>query len=395
MMKLLVVSHSCFTSVNQSFYADLEEETGWSVTLVVPSSWKTEYGVNGGSALWPGFRGGIRRLDVLFPGDIAKHLYRHRFTSLLRVENPDAIYVHHEPYGLATAQVYLANQLTRNLPIGFYAAQNILKRYPFPIPQMEQWVFRNSSFAFPVTHGAFDVLRKKHYESVAEILPLSVNLALYRTDPARTIQQRHMLGISSERIVFGYVGRLVAEKGIGTLLSALELLQDVPWDLLLVGSGPLEEELRERVMRMGSKGDRVKFIGYVPHEEAPRWLALFDVLILPSETRANWKEQFGRVLVESMACGTPVIGSDSGEIPHIIEITGGGLVFPEGNAFALAEALRRLAQSAELRASLAAHGQRSVASLYDQRRLVGKFASVIEAAVSKRNELRSNSSATP
>lgn len=391
-MKLLVVSHACATSVIQSFYADLAEETGWQVTLVLPSRWKTQYGDIDSTAIWPSFRGKTHRLGVFRPGDIPKHLYRSWFVSLLREDDPDAIYMHHEPYGLATAQVYLANQLTKNRPIGFYAAQNILKNYPMPIRKMEQWVFRRSSFAFPVTQGALEVLRTKHYENVAEVLPLAVNPAVYHPDAPWAEEQRKTLGIAPDRVVFGYVGRLVAEKGLGALFSALERLRDVAWELVLVGSGPMEAELRARAAAMGALGERVKFIGYVPHEEAPRWLGLFDVLVLPSETRANWKEQFGRVLVEAMACGTPVVGSDSGEIPNIIAATGGGLVFPEGDVDQFAERLRRLAESAELRASLAARGEQAVVRLYDQRQLVRTFASVI-AAASGRVERRSESSA--
>ena len=82
------------------------------------------------------------------------------------------------------------------------------------------------------------------------------------------------------------------------------------------------------------------FTGYIPHDEAARYLASFDVLVLPSETQPNWKEQFGRVVIEAMACGTPVVGSDSGAIPRLIESTGGGLIFHEGVPQHLADQLR-------------------------------------------------------
>ena len=64
--------------------------------------------------------------------------------------------------------------------------------------------------------------------------------------------------------------------------------------------------------------------------------AQLDVLVLPSHTTPTWKEQFGRVIVEALWCGVPVVGSDSGEIPWLIGLTGGGLVFPEGDSEALA-----------------------------------------------------------
>jgi len=79
--------------------------------------------------------------------------------------------------------------------------------------------------------------------------------------------------------------------------------------------------------------------------------------VLPSETQANWKEQFGRVLIEAMACGTPVVGSNSGEIPQLISSSGGGLVFPERDASAFAAALKRLIADQVLRRSCAEKGR--------------------------------------
>jgi glycosyltransferase involved in cell wall biosynthesis len=68
---------------------------------------------------------------------------------------------------------------------------------------------------------------------------------------------------------------------------------------------------------------------------------------LPSLTTPRWKEQFGRVLIEAMACGVPVVGSDSGEIPQVVGDA--GLIFPEGDAAGLAAALQRLCDAADLR----------------------------------------------
>ena len=379
-MKLLVVSHACVTAVNQSFFADLEAETQWRVSLVMPSRWKTEYGMKDGTERWSSFGGTVHPVDVLRPGDVPRHVYKNTLVSLIRNEQPDAIYVHHEPYGFATAQVYLANKLTGSRPIGFYAAQNISKRYPVPVRWMEQWVFGRSDFAFPVTESALEVLRHKGYRGAAEVLPLAVNAEVYRPYPEWSATQRRSMGLGVEDFVVGYVGRLVKEKGLDVLLSALAALTDVRWQLVLLGNGAQEAALRERAERMGYR-DRVHFLGYVPHEEAPRWLSLFDVLALPSQTRPNWKEQFGRVLVEAMACGTPVIGSDSGEIPYVIANTGGGLTFPEGDQAALSAVLTTLAHSPTLRSQLADCGRKSVHDRYDQRKLVLRFAALVQQSV--------------
>jgi glycosyltransferase involved in cell wall biosynthesis len=83
-----------------------------------------------------------------------------------------------------------------------------------------------------------------------------------------------------------------------------------------------------------------------------------DALVLPSLTTPRWKEQFGRVLPEAMACGVPVIGSTSGNIPAMIGDA--GIVVPEGDAGAVAAALRSLEESPERHARLAAAGRRRV-----------------------------------
>jgi glycosyltransferase involved in cell wall biosynthesis len=92
----------------------------------------------------------------------------------------------------------------------------------------------------------------------------------------------------------------------------------------------------------------------------PAFLRELDVLVVPSRTLPNWKEQFGRVLVEAMATEVVVIGSDSGEIPHVIGEA--GLIFPEGDVPALRAHLQRLQTDYSLRRTLAVAGrQRAVA----------------------------------
>ena len=99
----------------------------------------------------------------------------------------------------------------------------------------------------------------------------------------------------------------------------------------------------------------------------PAYYRQLDVLVVPSRTRSNWKEQFGRVAVEAMACGVPVVGSDSGEIPHVLGDA--GLVFVEDDAAALRAHLARLMQDAGLQAELARRGRRRVLEHYTQARV--------------------------
>ncbi len=152
----------------------------------------------------------------------------------------------------------------------------------------------------------------------------------------------------------GFFGRLVEEKGVDVLIDALGRLGG-EWRALIVGAGPDAERLKAQA---AAHGDRITFREQVPSVEMPSLYQQVDVLVLPSLTRPNWKEQFGRVLVEAMASGVPVIGSDSGAIPDVIGDA--GLITPEGDAAALTEAIRRVRDDATLRADLAAKGRARV-----------------------------------
>jgi glycosyltransferase involved in cell wall biosynthesis len=368
--------------VNQSFFADVQSLTGWSMSLLMPSRWKSEYSDAIAPTEWPGFKASVRRLPVLMPGKIPLHVYRTRITRILHQEAPDAIYVHNEPYALSTGQLYLANRRSSRCPIGFYTAQNIRKAYPLPFRQLESWVYGNSDFAFPVTEGALEIARQKGYRGKAEVLPLAVDQNVYYPQPEWARAKRAELELSADEVVIGFLGRLVEEKGLDTLFESLPLLGDRRYRVVIVGSGPYAGELRRLVDGAGLTSKTI-FTGYVPHAEAARWFSLFDVSVLPSRTRAHWREQFGRVILESLACGTPVIGSDSGEIPAVLRSTGGSeLVFAEGDPVQLAARLARLCDDPAARAAIVVDGQRAVREKYAQKHLALRFAQAIERSVS-------------
>src|SRR5205814_7730634 len=103
-------------------------------------------------------------------------------------------------------------------------------------------------------------------------------------------------------------GRLVPEKGIASLLDAVHLRPEIT--LLAAGDGPLRETL--------ARDPQVRLVGSLERDAmGPFWDSI-DALVLPSLTTRRWAEQFGRVIVESMAHGIPVVGSSSGAIPVVI-----------------------------------------------------------------------------
>jgi glycosyltransferase involved in cell wall biosynthesis len=104
-----------------------------------------------------------------------------------------------------------------------------------------------------------------------------------------------------------------------------------------------------------------------------------DVLVLPSRSRSNWVEQFGRVLIEAMACGVSVVGSDCGEIPNVVDDA--GLIFSEGDVGALRQCLVRLMSSPELRADLALRGRRRVLAHFTQAQVATQTVAVYRELV--------------
>src|SRR6185436_20491679 len=164
-----------------------------------------------------------------------------------------------------------------------------------------------------------------------------------------------------ETLTIGFVGRMLPGKGLNLLSEALGLLASEKWNLLVVGDGSerasFESSLAGRDLRA-----RARFTGAVSYEHVPELFKQIDLLVMPTETTERIREQFGRVLVEAMAACIPVIGSTCGAIPEVI--ADAGLIFPEGDAKALAEAIRRMLSDPELRERCAVVGKARVEENY-------------------------------
>ncbi|MRX43670.1 glycosyltransferase [Agromyces kandeliae] len=263
----------------------------------------------------------------------------------------DVIDVHEEPFALATAEILLLRALrgrSRRTPVVLYTAQNLRKRYPVPFRWLERWALRAASGISACNTEAARIAEDKGFAGRAHVIPLGVDLEQFRPADApgttggsgdADAAERPDAGTGephdpSDPITVGFIGRLVPEKGLVLLLDALA--RDPRLRLRVVGTGPLASELRERAASVGV-ADRVELVGAVEPAGIPDVLRSFDVLAVPSLPTASWTEQFGRVAVEAMACGVPVVSSDAGALPDVVG--GAGLVVPTGDAAALAEAL--------------------------------------------------------
>ncbi|MEI7026111.1 glycosyltransferase [Paenibacillus sp. y28] len=368
-MRIMAVSHPCVTDVNQQFYAELEA-LGHEVQLVVPANFRTEYSQGPVKVVrWPAFGGHIDERRVGLPASIPLHFYTSNLRPALEKLQPDVLFVEEEPYAVSAWQAFYAS---RHLPVKrvIYSAQNIVKRYPYPFRSMEQYVLSKADMAAVVSDQVGAVMRQKGFAGQLLGFPLGVDTKQFRPLPEERVRLRTSLGIPSACFVAGFVGRLVEEKGVSTLLEALPRLEQQQVKLLLVGSGPMLEAVRQAAVRHPGT---VYIADHVKHNEVQLWMNAMDALVLPSLTMPNWKEQFGRVIVEAMACGIPVIGSDSGEIPVLIRHTGGGWLFPEGQAEALAAIIRGIRSNEADRRAKAECGYAKVQAEFSKRALARSF----------------------
>jgi glycosyltransferase involved in cell wall biosynthesis len=151
----------------------------------------------------------------------------------------------------------------------------------------------------------------------------------------------------SNRIAF--VGRLVTEKGIWTLVEALSRLS-VPAELNIVGEGPLLSAVRDVVER-AALPTRVNLLGYLPPERIREILVRSGMLVAPS----TWQEPLGLVVLEAMACGVPVVASSVGGIPEMVQHDENGLLVEPGDPDALARAMNLVLGDPRLRRRLREH----------------------------------------
>ncbi len=339
-MRVLMLSKACIVGIYQRKLEAIAGQ-GIELTVLVPPSWRDE---RGEQMLERGYAEGyqLRAIPIRFNGNYHLHHYP-TLGSEFRRARPDIVHIDEEPYNLATWQaLYQARRC--HAKALFFSWQNIKRRYPPPFSWGERWVFGQVDYALAGTDDAGAVLRAKGYQGPLAVIPqFGTDSDLFQPAPSRPARP----------FTIGFVGRIVPTKGVEILLRAVTRLRG-DWRLRLVGGGVAKDEMKALVQSLDI-GDRAAFLGQLPSSALPAEYHRMDALVLPSLTAPNWKEQFGRVLVEAMASGVPVIGSDSGAIPKVIGEA--GWIVPEGDVGALAGAMQTLMDQPQLREKLARRGR--------------------------------------
>jgi glycosyltransferase involved in cell wall biosynthesis len=356
-LKLLSISHSCVVGEYQTRMEEVANYSDVDLTLLVPKYWfqfnkKVNLEKNGD------FRYRILSVQPIIWGwkknslQNATHTYL-GIRKILKSLEPDIIELWEEPFSVVTAHtIFWTKRIVPKAKIIFFSAQNVFKRHPLPFWAFEKYTYEKAHFAFLMNKEVIGVVRRKGYEKEFAVLPLGVDTDMFRKKEVSSLKKR--LGI--ENFVVGFVGKLTKQKGIVGLIEAVSRISEKV-QLLIIGKGDMRGEVENLVASLGL-GESTVIIDAVRHGEVPDYLNCMDLLVLPSITLPHLKEQFGRVIIEGMACQVPVIGSDSGEIP--VTIGKAGLIFKEGDVRDLKEKIEALIKNPNLRDMLAKNGRKRV-----------------------------------
>jgi glycosyltransferase involved in cell wall biosynthesis len=211
-----------------------------------------------------------------------------------------------------------------------------------------------------------------------KIVPHGVDTAWFNVNVNGSIQ-RKKLGVEKGDIVILSVQRLVQRKGLEYLIYAIPtVVKENPHvKFVIIGEGPEKVKLKELAKTL-KVSERIIFLGFVSSDDLPRYYSACDIFALPS-----LYEQFGLVLAEAMACGKPVVSTEVGAIPEVVENGKTGLLVEPKNPTQFAEALLKLANDKNLRKKMGGAGRKKAEKEYDWNIIARKYLEEYEKIVKR------------
>ncbi|BDI30362.1 glycosyl transferase family 1 [Capsulimonas corticalis] len=347
-MKILIVSPVAEAAHVRKIPAALAKHDGVEITVIAPNRVAVNkvYDPSGWISYEreensDGFR--FIPLPLIDPANFHKGYQPEPLRQAIKTVKPDVIQVWSGPVDPFLYQVTRARtRVFSRAKVVFYGFDNLhIPLSRFTIPKWRS-LWTQIAGGFEADSEAIACVRAAGFVKPLERVFWGIPLEDFK--PADKAALRQTLSLPAEPLV-GYIGRLVTEKGLMHLLGALGLLPPNV-HCLLIGGGPMQSELELWIDLLGLK-ERVHLLAPMSATLVASYMACLDALALPSLSTPVWKEQYGRVLGEAMACGVPVVGSDSGAIPEVIGEA--GLVVPEANTQALADGLRKALFDEEFR----------------------------------------------
>lgn len=261
-------------------------------------------------------------------------------------------------------RMYIKNEHFSSMDINDFAICYLAQLFE----KYEKLALMKSSAVITLTNFCIKELDEYGVKRDMAVVPGGVDTHMFRPiDCAEEIKRRYDLRKDDALIL--YTGRLVARKGLEDLLVALALVHKKKKNtkLILVGRGMLKNHLQKLAFRLGISNNLI-FTGPMPTDELVKHYAGADVFVLPS-----YYEGQGLVLLESMACETPVVATNVGGIPEIVTDGENGLLVEPKKPEQLADAILKIIDDTELRTKLGKNGRETAVKNYDWKIIAEKM----------------------
>lgn len=388
-MRILFVSHSSVVDVYQDKLRWIAKHNDVDLTALLPKQYFE------GGRIVTAYQGdgtyAVKALQSRWAKTAKQNVWHFAWLgrTVQRLQ-PDIVHLEEEPESYVTHQIVRASLAHKKRPkIVVFSWRNMTIPYvywPWWHPKrilqntLQHMTLPHVDHLLVGTHESEPLFREVGYQGPVTIIPqYGVNPEIY-SPQAGPMGLRAKLSIPETALIVGFVGRILQMKGLDILVDAVARLQRTDLHLVVVGRGEYTSDVRQRAHSLGLS-DRLHIIEDAKAAEIPAVMTAMDMLCVPSLTMPHWKEQFGRVIIEAMACGTPVIGSTSGEIPYVIG--NAGLVCTEGNVDELRAAISALADSPDTRKMYSNLGLERVRSLYTNERIAASIVHVYRSLLNE------------
>lgn len=343
-MKLLIIYHSGLADDAKYIFREYARQ-GIDLTVIVPQK--------NGSLIYKTVHDESAFKYVALQCKAVFNFFQ-LFSAIKKI-NPEVIHVLDEYTSLVLFETILCKNILfgkkvpvfslsfQNLPLTpnlvFTSITGFSKRvvYKMLIPFLMYYHKKNLAGIVGGNKEAMDILKKIGVNIPMKFIFWGVNLDLFY--PKGKEECRENLGIPKQVKLIGYFGKIMKEKGLENLVRAVSQLNN--YHLLLVGNGEYKDELKKIIASVKIQ-NRVYFYDSVRLSELIDYYNCLDTYVLPTYTTSGVKEQYGRVLIEAMACKVSIIGSNCGAIPEVLEGYPAHLIFNEYSLLDLVDKINKI-----------------------------------------------------
>lgn len=261
--------------------------------------------------------------------------------------------------------------------------QRLLRRRFMVWPLIKK-IFRKADYIQAISKHLANLGKEMGARCPVKVVPNGVDVRIFEkvlTVPKKKKKAlKKKLKIKENEKVIVTASRLVPKNAVGDLIESLKDI-GFPIKLLILGAGFEEKKLRNLTKKLNLK-EKVLFLGLIPPEEVPKYLAIADVFIRPSIS-----EGFGNVFVEAMAAGVPIIGTPVGGIPDFLKNQETGLFCEPNNPKSIAQPVKKILENKDLREKLIENGKKLVEEKYTWETITQKMEIIFKQAINKTRDL--------